>query len=67
MKWQERRKILTPTFHFNILKKFFEIMIEESDYMTESLKNLEDSTIEDLMTFVSHHTMNIISGKTKYP
>jgi len=42
-------------------------MIEESDYMTKSLKNLEDSTIEDLMTFVSQHTMNIISGKTKYP
>jgi len=41
-------------------------MIEESDYMTKSLKDLEDSTVKDLVNFISQHTLNIINGKTKY-
>ncbi|XP_026829554.1 cytochrome P450 4C1-like [Ooceraea biroi] len=59
-KWQERRKILTPTFHFNILKQFVDIMVEESNHMTKSLKDMEDSTVQDLQSFFSYHTLNII-------
>ncbi|XP_026829551.1 cytochrome P450 4C1-like [Ooceraea biroi] len=59
-KWQERRKILTPAFHFHILKNFFSILVEESNRMTISLKHMKDSTVEDLTSFTSHHTLNII-------
>ncbi|XP_071652110.1 cytochrome P450 4C1-like [Temnothorax longispinosus] len=59
-KWHRRRKILTPTFHFNILKQFVEILIEEGNRMTKSLKDRKESTIDDLMLFVSHHTLNAI-------
>ncbi|RLU27445.1 hypothetical protein DMN91_001249 [Ooceraea biroi] len=60
-KWQERRKILTPAFHFHILKRFFDILIEESNHMAKSLKDIKSSTVEDLASVVSHHTLNIIS------
>ncbi|RLU27446.1 hypothetical protein DMN91_001250 [Ooceraea biroi] len=59
-KWQERRKILTPAFHFHILKNFFDILAEESNRMVTSLKNMKDSTILNLESFISHHTLNII-------
>ncbi|XP_026829903.1 cytochrome P450 4C1 [Ooceraea biroi] len=59
-KWQERRKILTPAFHFNIIKQFFDTMVEESNRMTNSLKDMENSTVQDLRSFISYHTLNII-------
>ncbi|XP_039307309.1 cytochrome P450 4C1 isoform X2 [Solenopsis invicta] len=59
-KWQSRRKILTPTFHFNILQQFVEILIEEGERMTNSLKNAEDSVTKDLIPFISEHTLNAI-------
>ncbi|RLU27444.1 hypothetical protein DMN91_001248 [Ooceraea biroi] len=59
-KWQERRKILTPAFHFTILKNFFDILAEESNRMVTALQNMKDSTVLDLESFISHHTLNII-------
>ncbi|XP_071581886.1 cytochrome P450 4C1-like, partial [Temnothorax nylanderi] len=59
-KWHLRRKILTPTFHFNILQQFVEILIEEGDSMTKSLKNTEGTVVQDLVPFFSEHTLNAI-------
>ncbi|XP_011879950.1 PREDICTED: cytochrome P450 4C1-like, partial [Vollenhovia emeryi] len=59
-KWHSRRKILTPTFHFNILQQFVEIFIEESENMVKSLKNTEGAVVKDLVPFFSEHTLNAI-------
>ncbi|CAL1686784.1 unnamed protein product [Lasius platythorax] len=59
-KWQERRKILTPTFHFNILKQFVDILIEEGNRMTKFLNNIEGSIVKDLVLLISQHTLNAI-------
>ncbi|XP_032666496.1 cytochrome P450 4C1-like [Odontomachus brunneus] len=58
-KWHSRRKMLTPAFHFNILREFFNILTEEGERMVQKLKN--DGVVEmNLEPFISEHTLNII-------
>lgn len=41
-KWFQRRKILTPAFHFQILEKFVEIMEENSKTLVNQIKSYGD-------------------------
>ncbi|KYN45211.1 Cytochrome P450 4C1, partial [Trachymyrmex septentrionalis] len=66
-KWHSQRKILTPTFHFNILQRFVEILEKESKNMIKSLKNAESTVVKDLsfiivkdLSFISEYTLNAI-------
>ena len=37
-KWSQRRKIITPTFHFKILEQFIETFDHQSDILMEKLR-----------------------------
>ncbi|XP_041838200.1 cytochrome P450 4V2 [Melanotaenia boesemani] len=39
-KWRQRRKILTPTFHFSILTDFLEVMNEQAEILVKKLEKL---------------------------
>jgi len=65
-KWHSRRKILTPTFHFNILQQFAEILIKEGENMTKFLKNTGGTVVKDLVPFLSEYTLNAICGIVFY-
>nr|XP_050855290.1 cytochrome P450 4C1-like isoform X3 [Vespula vulgaris] len=60
--WQRRRKILTPSFHFNILKHFLITFNEEAKYLVTSLKEetKDGPIIKDTLQLANKHTLNAI-------
>ncbi|XP_071652862.1 cytochrome P450 4C1-like isoform X2 [Temnothorax longispinosus] len=61
-KWHSRRNILAPLFHFNILQQFVEILFEQSENMTKSLKDIRGAVVKDSVSFVSEYTLNALCG-----
>ncbi|XP_053982828.1 uncharacterized protein LOC128878567 [Hylaeus volcanicus] len=59
-KWQARRKILTPAFHFTVLQQFSEVFMEETERLISSLKAEGGPVVKDLMHFYSERTLNMI-------
>jgi cytochrome P450 family 4 len=61
-KWHKRRRMLTPAFHFDILKEYFEVFKEESDKLVESLKGKNDMEV-NIISISTQFTLNTICGK----
>jgi len=61
-KWHNRRRMLAPAFHFNIMKEFFEVFKEESDKLISKITNRIDEEI-DMIEVSSNFTLNAVCGK----
>ncbi|ETN66704.1 cytochrome P450 4C1 [Anopheles darlingi] len=60
-KWFQRRKIITPTFHFKILENFAEVFNREVDVLVENLRQHENSGREfDIYEPVSLYALDSI-------
>lgn len=68
-KWHQRRRIITPTFHFNILEQFVEIFQQQTTTMIEKLQNTnyinEDKAI-NIYPYICSLALDIITGKIYY-
>lgn len=61
-KWQKRRKILTPAFHFNILREFCNVFVENSERLVQQLEKVVNQEI-DVLPFITNFTLNSICGE----
>lgn len=61
----ENRKMLTPTFHFNILEVFFPIMCEQSNVLVKILREkvTAKEDILDVVPLITNCALDIICGK----
>jgi cytochrome P450 family 4 len=67
LKWQTRRKILTPSFHFNILQEFIKVFNEETANLVTRLKKDCHKPYIEVTDYISGFALNTIGGKrTKY-
>nr|CAH0102405.1 unnamed protein product [Daphnia galeata] len=58
-KWNKRRKMLTPTFHFKILEEFIQVFNEQSVVLVEKLNEKVGQDF-DIFPFVTRCTLDII-------
>ncbi|GLV35600.1 hypothetical protein CBL_01250 [Carabus blaptoides fortunei] len=59
-KWIQRRKILTPAFHFNILRRFITIFGEHNERLVKELRTECSKPKTNIVPLMSLHTLNII-------
>uniref|UniRef100_A0A182FZS0 Uncharacterized protein n=2 Tax=Anopheles albimanus TaxID=7167 RepID=A0A182FZS0_ANOAL len=60
-KWFQRRKIITPTFHFKILENFAEVFNSEADVLVENLRQHANSGREfDIYEPISLYALDSI-------
>lgn len=63
-KWFQRRKILTPAFHFKILEEYVEIFDRQSDVMIETLSQFGSDDPIDMLSVVTLCALDVIGGKS---
>lgn len=67
-KWFHDRRLITPSFHFNILENFVDVMSEKSQILNERIKNHILSKPNEPLEFFKYAndcTMDIICGNLK--
>lgn len=60
--WKPRRKLLTPTFHYDILRNFVHVFNSQSHILVDKLNKIiaEDNVIDDIYKPVSLCALDII-------
>ncbi|KAI7802035.1 cytochrome P450 4V2 [Triplophysa rosa] len=59
-KWRNRRKMLTPTFHFSILSDFLEVMNEQTDILIQKMEDHGGGEPFNCFSYVTLCALDII-------
>uniref|UniRef100_A0A672QDV2 Cytochrome P450 4V2 n=1 Tax=Sinocyclocheilus grahami TaxID=75366 RepID=A0A672QDV2_SINGR len=59
-KWRNRRKMLTPTFHFSILSDFLEVMNEQTDILIQMMQKHIDGEPFNCFSYITLCALDII-------
>lgn len=62
-KWRNRRKMLTPTFHFSILADFLEVMNEQTDTLIQKMKKHAGGEPFNCFSYITLCALDIICGE----
>lgn len=63
-KWQSRRKLLTPAFHFNILQEFIKVFTKETQILVEDLEEECSKPFIDVVKPITQFTFSSIGGRS---
>lgn len=62
-KWHDRRKIITPAFHFNILEKFVEIFDRLGNTVVEKLRTNSPNEMVQFYPLAVLYALDVMCGK----
>lgn len=61
-KWKQRRRILTPAYHFQILEQFVPIFSRVSDILINEFKKETRKDAVDVYPYITLSTLDVICG-----
>lgn len=61
-KWHQRRKIITPAFHFKILEDFHQIMDNQGEIFIGKLEKSQGREV-DIFKSAGLYALDVICGK----
>lgn len=64
-KWINRRKIITPAFHFNILEDFVEVFDKQSSILEEKLRVHEGLGEFNVFPLTALCALDVVCGELK--
>lgn len=62
-KWQDRRKIITPAFHFKMLEKFTETFDRISNTFIEKLQEFDSNKAIEFFHMVELFALDVVCGE----
>ena len=62
-KWHDRRKILTPAFHFKILEQFIEVFDKQSSILVDQMAQFADGQLVNIYPLITNLTLDVLCGK----
>ena len=65
-KWQTRRKLITPSFHFKILSDFLTVFNEQSQIMVAKLEQKAGNGEFNIFQDITLCALDIICGECSY-
>ena len=63
-KWFQRRKIITPSFHFKILDQFMDVFNREADTLVSKLERHVDQQEFDIYDHITLYALDSICGRS---
>lgn len=62
LKWHQRRKIITPTFHFKILEQFVEIFDQQSAILVQKLRpHVDDKKPFNIFPYINLAALDVVA------
>lgn len=62
-KWHDRRKVITPAFHFNILDKFVEVFDRLGNTVIEKLHKFDVTDDVEFYPIAVLYALDVMCGK----
>lgn len=64
-KWHDRRKVLTPAFHFNILERFVETFDRIGNNVVDKLKKFDTTDDVEFYPIALLYALDVMCGELK--
>lgn len=63
LKWHARRKLLSPTFHSELLKEYLKVAIKEVNVLTYCLQDEVGKAAFDIVPYTKRSALDVICSK----